>query len=92
MALTVSTTQPNGGTLGDEWYNPSTNEFKKLIATNGTIVNWTTIGIAFPTQGGNVGKALLTDGQTTYWGTVSTSGGATTTTADVVSPFLLVGM
>lgn len=83
MALTVSTTQPTGGTLGDEWFNPSTNEFKKLIATNGTNVNWTGIGIAFPTQVGSAGKALLTDGQTTYWGAVA---------GDVVSPFLLVGM
>ena len=84
MALTVSTTQPNGGTLGDEWYNPSTNEFKKLIATNGTSVNWTGIGIAFPTQVGNAGKVLTTDGTTTTWATITSS--------DVVSPFLLVGM
>ena len=36
MAHIVSTTQPPGLALGDEWYNPATNKLYKLIAVNGT--------------------------------------------------------
>ena len=36
MAHIVSTTQPPGLALGDEWYNPTTNRLYKLIAVSGT--------------------------------------------------------
>ncbi len=35
MAHIVSTTQPPGLALGDEWFNPTTNRLYKLIAVNG---------------------------------------------------------
>ena len=40
MAHIVSTSQPVSGALGDEWYNPSTNKLYKLVAVNGTNVQW----------------------------------------------------
>jgi hypothetical protein len=43
MAFVVSKTQPPNGQLGDEWFNPTTNELKKLVALNGTTVAFTTI-------------------------------------------------
>ena len=43
MAFVVSTTQPPNGQLGDDWFNPTTNELKKLVALNGTTVAFTTI-------------------------------------------------
>lgn len=36
MAFVVSATQPPNGSLGDEWFNPNTNELRKLVAVNGT--------------------------------------------------------
>lgn len=43
MAFIVSTTQPTDVSLGDEWFNPTTNELKKLVALNGTTVAFTSI-------------------------------------------------
>jgi hypothetical protein len=40
MAHIVSTTQPLSGALGDEWFNPTTNKFFKLVAVGGTSVQW----------------------------------------------------
>ena len=40
MAHIVSTTQPPGLALGDEWYNPSTNKLYKLIAVSGNKVSF----------------------------------------------------
>ena len=37
---TVSTSEPTGSTLGDEWYNPSTNKIYKRLAVNGTQVEF----------------------------------------------------
>jgi hypothetical protein len=73
MALVVSVTQPTGGSLGDEWFNPSTNELRKLVASNGTFVNYTAIatGSALPSQTSNSGKYLTTDGTNASWATVN---------------------
>lgn len=43
MAFIVSTTQPTDISLGDEWFNPTTNELKKLVALNGTTVDYKSI-------------------------------------------------
>ena len=40
MAHIVSITQPPSGALGDEWFNPTTNKFYKLVAVGGTSVQW----------------------------------------------------
>jgi hypothetical protein len=40
MAFITSTTQPIGGALGDEWFDPSTNRIYKLVPLNGTNVTW----------------------------------------------------
>ncbi len=40
MAHIVSATQPPSGALGDEWFNPTTNKFYKLVAVGGTSVQW----------------------------------------------------
>jgi hypothetical protein len=36
----VSTDEPAISTLGDEWFNPTTNRLYKRVATNGTSVAW----------------------------------------------------
>jgi hypothetical protein len=36
----VSTSEPVGSTLGDEYYNPSSNKLFKRLAVNGTSVQW----------------------------------------------------
>jgi hypothetical protein len=36
----VSTSEPVGSTLGDEYYNPSSNQVFKRLAVNGTSVQW----------------------------------------------------
>ena len=45
MAFVVSATQPPNGSLGDEWFNPNTNELKKLVALNGTTVTYATVNV-----------------------------------------------
>jgi hypothetical protein len=40
MAHIVSATQPPSGALGDEWFDPTTNKFYKLVAFRGTSVVW----------------------------------------------------
>ena len=46
----VSTTQPTGQQLGDEWYNPTTNQLTKTLAVNGNVVTATQVVTAI---GGN---------------------------------------
>jgi hypothetical protein len=42
---TVSTSQPpTSGTLGDEWFNPTTNKLFKLVANSGVTVKWVEVG------------------------------------------------
>jgi hypothetical protein len=36
----VSTSEPVGSTLGDQWYNPTTNTLSQRLAVNGTSVQW----------------------------------------------------
>jgi hypothetical protein len=36
----VSKSAPPSSTLGDEWFNPSTNTLYKRVATNGTVATW----------------------------------------------------
>ena len=45
----VSTTQPSGGVLGDEWFNPNTNRLYKLISASG-IPQWLEINLSGGTQ------------------------------------------
>jgi hypothetical protein len=40
----VSTTEPTDSTLGDEWYNPSTNILSKRLVVNGTTVRFVPLG------------------------------------------------
>jgi hypothetical protein len=40
MAHIVSTTEPRGGALGDEWHNPATNILYKYLAIDGTTPSW----------------------------------------------------
>lgn len=40
---TVSTTEPTGARLGDEYFNPATNTLKKRLSFNGTTVGWSTV-------------------------------------------------
>jgi hypothetical protein len=44
MAHTVSTSQPTNSALGDEWFNPTTNQLYKLIPINGTTASWIPYG------------------------------------------------
>ena len=63
---TVSTTQPPlSGNLGDEWYNPSTNKWYKLLANSGTTVTWTEVNAASATT------AVVSAGLTTVNGNVT---------------------
>jgi hypothetical protein len=42
---TVSTTEPStSGTLGDEWFNPTSNKLYKLVANSGITVKWVEVG------------------------------------------------
>ena len=40
----VSSTEPNGVQLGDEWWNPDSNRYYKRVAYSGNSVIWTEIG------------------------------------------------
>jgi hypothetical protein len=76
----VSTTEPIGVTVGDEWYNPSTGILYKRIASS-LGVQWVNISglgsstatsvSALPSQSGNSGKFLTTNGTTASWANVS---------------------
>jgi len=42
---TVSTTEPpTSATLGDEWFNPTSNKLYKLVANSGVTVKWVEVG------------------------------------------------
>ncbi len=51
---TVSTTEPTDSTLGDEWYNPTTNKIFKRLAVNGTTVAFREIPAALTVQASGV--------------------------------------
>lgn len=65
---------PGGGTTGQV--------LSKVDGTNYNVA-WTTPTTEIPSQSGNAGKYLTTDGSNTSWGTV--------TQAEQTSPFLLAG-
>lgn len=69
---TVSTTQPPlSGNLGDEWYNPSTNKWYKLLANSGTTVAWTEVNAATATTSTT---SVVSAGLTTVNGNVTIGG------------------
>lgn len=51
---TVSSSEPTGSTLGDEWYNPTTNKIYKRLAVNGTRVEFREIPAALTVQSSGV--------------------------------------
>ena len=79
MAFIVSTTQPTDVSLGDEWFNPTTNELKKLVALNGTTVDYKSI------YGGN---AITTVSSSTSSVSSSSSSNTTASYDLIVSPSL----
>ena len=70
MAFVVSADQPPGGSLGDEWFNPNTNELKKLVASSGTTVTYATINRA-NTIVGNVTVANISNNTTITTASIS---------------------
>jgi len=82
MAFVVSATQPPGGSLGDEWFNPNTNELRKLVALNGTTVSYVTVnvgGTASNTTSNIFSTNTITTSVTTYAANVIIGvGGAST--------------
>jgi hypothetical protein len=66
---TVSTTTPStAGNLGDEWYNPATNKWYKLLARSGTSVQWTEVNAA------TSATAVVSSGLSTINGNVTVDG------------------
>lgn len=50
LTHTVSTSEPTGSALGDEWYNPSTNKIYKRLAVSGTAVQFRELPSALTVQ------------------------------------------
>ena len=48
----VSTSEPVGSALGDQWYNPTTNTLSILLAVNGTTVAWVPVVVTDTIDGG----------------------------------------
>jgi hypothetical protein len=51
---TVSSSEPTGSSLGDEWYNPTTNKIFKRLVVNGTNVEFREIPAALTVQASGV--------------------------------------
>ena len=68
---TVSITQPPGGTIGDEWFNPSNNALYKLLAVNGTSVTWKEIPTLTNSQ---LTSSNITANNVSVTGTISVNG------------------
>jgi hypothetical protein len=70
MAHIVSTSQPTNAALGDEWFNPTTNQLYKLIPINGTTLNWIPYGaqanLVYVGGGGGGGTTTVTSNVITY--------------------------
>jgi hypothetical protein len=82
MAFVVSATQPPGGSLGDEWFNPNTNELRKLVALNGTTVSYVTVnvgGTSSNTTSNIFSTNTITIGVTTFASNVIISAGGAST-------------
>ena len=68
----VSTTEPTASTLGDEWFNPTTNRLYKRVVNNGTNVVWrevpqpttttTTVTSSSVTTGKTIAMAIVFGG------------------------------
>lgn len=54
----VSTSEPVGSALGDEYYNPSSNKLYKRLAVNGTSVQWVERQQALTVQSSGVTRAV----------------------------------
>ena len=54
----VSTSEPVGSALGDEYYNPSSNKLYKQLAVNGTSVQWVERQQALTVQSSGVTRAV----------------------------------
>jgi len=105
MAHIVSTTQPPGLALGDEWYNPATNKLYKLIAVNGTnpvfedLANSMTLTTATINEFGNLyfTNARVLSAFTSGVGIIIEANGRISSTAipgaisESFSPFMLMG-
>jgi hypothetical protein len=78
MEYGLNKAMPDGGTTGQVLIKGSSSNYD---------VSWGTInaGDALPSQSGNDGKFLTTDGSTASWATVSAGSGET------ISSFLLIG-
>jgi hypothetical protein len=68
----VSTTQPVGATVGDEWFNPSTGKLYKNIALGGTQVGF----IEVPVLSQSVNITNSTNATSTFTGALTVAGGA----------------
>jgi hypothetical protein len=53
----VSANEPSSSNLGDEWYNPSTNELYKRLVKDGTEVSWFNIAFSSTGSTGSTGSA-----------------------------------
>jgi hypothetical protein len=65
----VSTTEPTASTLGDEWFNPTTNRLYKRVVNSGTNVVWrevpqptTTVTSGSVTTGKTIAMAIVFGG------------------------------
>ena len=74
MAHIVSITQPPSGALGDEWFNPTTNKFYKLVAVGGTSVQW----LDYTPVVINAGASIVISANNTISSTATGGGGAAT--------------
>jgi hypothetical protein len=74
MAHIVSATQPPSGALGDEWFNPTTNKFYKLVAVGGTSVQW----LDYTPVVINAGASIVISANNTISSTATGGGGAAT--------------
>jgi hypothetical protein len=71
MAHIVSKTQPPSGALGDEWFDPTTNKFYKLVAVGGTSVQW----LDYTPVVINAGNSIIISANNTITANVSGGGG-----------------
>jgi len=72
--ISVQSTAPAGPQIGDVWVDSDDN---KVYFWNDS--SWVDAVTELPSQSGNSGKYLTTDGSTTSWSTIDLSGYATTT-------------
>lgn len=73
--ITVQADAPTGAAVGDIWVDSDDNQV--YVYDGSSFIDIT--GDTFPSQAGNSGKYLTTDGSTTSWATIDLSGYATTT-------------